>query len=424
MSTGLVFILFMRRLYMYQNAQGVQVRDFLEENEARLKDKHFLYVVGTNLEEDTYLRRHSTRGSKDGINVKIGMSQSGVTARLKSYTHMSSNFDPLFPQSGIRVLFLKQFPRRTRGETGVSIVARVETRLKQILREMDRSVMGRGSEVFRINPEELFQIIEDIGNADASYEPRRQSERFGKTLLWLITDSDTGKQTMMFAEDYDEVLLKFAQDNDIDLLDERSKYITRFYIRRVGRVAKPSRPFADDVSLPLTEDSTVNFEGGSAEPLVEGVGESPYKRRREEPRLNIQNLRPWEKGILFRELISDRDERDSQRRFSVPGTTGLRRGAETPLDGDRPSQRMRPWDEAVRQVKRRMENPPQEPQPQRRVIVPGTSGLRRDAEYPLDEEERSNQKRIVTPGTSGLRRDPDYSRPAGGTRRPAKVLKK
>ena len=403
---------------MYQNAQGVQVRDFLEENEARLKDKHFLYVVGTNLEEDTYLRRHSTRGSKDGINVKIGMSQSGVTARLKSYTHMSSNFDPFFPQSGIRVLFLKQFPRRTRGETGVSIVARVETRLKQILREMDRSVMGRGSEVFRINPEELFQIIEDIGNADASYEPRRQSERFGKTLLWLITDSDTGKQTMMFAEDYDEVLLKFAHDNDIDLLDERSKYITRFYIRRVGRVAKPSRPFADDVSLPLTEDSTVNFEGGSAEPLVEGVGESPYKRRREEPRLNIQNLRPWEKGILFRELVSDRDERDSQRRFSVPGTTGLRRAAETPSDGERP------WDEAVRQVKRRVENPPQEPQPQRRVIVPGTSGLRRDAEYPLDEEERSNQKRIFTPGTSGLRRDPDYSRPAGGARRPAKVLKK
>ena len=97
------------------------------------------------------------------------------------------------------MLFLKQFPRRTRGETGVSIVARVETRLKQIFREMDRSVDGRGSEVFRINPEELFQIIEDIGNADASYEPRRQSERFGKTLLWLITDSDTGKQTMMFA---------------------------------------------------------------------------------------------------------------------------------------------------------------------------------------------------------------------------------
>ena len=64
---------------IYKDPQGVQVRDFLEENEARLKDKHFLYVVGTNLEEDTYLRIHSTRGSKDGINVKIGMSQSGVT---------------------------------------------------------------------------------------------------------------------------------------------------------------------------------------------------------------------------------------------------------------------------------------------------------------------------------------------------------
>jgi len=35
----------MRRLYMttiYKDPQGVQVRDFLEENEARLKDKHFL----------------------------------------------------------------------------------------------------------------------------------------------------------------------------------------------------------------------------------------------------------------------------------------------------------------------------------------------------------------------------------------------
>ena len=401
---------------MYQNPQGVQVRDFLEANEARLKDKHFLYVVSTNLEEDTYLRRRNTRGSKDGINVKIGMSQSGVTARLKSYTHMSSNFDPRFPQSGIRVLFLKQFPRRTSGETGSSIVARVETRLKQILREMDRSVDGRGSEVFRIQPEELFQIIEDIGNADASYEPRRQSERFGKNLLWMITDSDTGKQTMMFAEDYDEVLMRFAEDNDISLLDERSKHITRFYIRRVGSVPRQSRPFVEAMSQPMTEDSTVNFEGGSAEPLTEGVGESPYKRRREEPRINIQNLRPWEKGILFRELVSDRDERDAQRHFAVPGTSGRRRGDDTPLETRRP----RPWDEAVR----RMENPPQEPPHQRRTIVPGTSGLRRDAESPLDEDDRSNKKRIVTPGTSGLRRDPDYSRPAGGSRRPAKVLKK
>ncbi len=325
---------------MYQNAQGVQVRDFLEENEARLKDKHFLYVVGTNLEEDTYLRRRSTRGSKDGINVKIGMSQSGVTARLKSYTHMSSNFDQLFPQSGVRVMFLKQFPRRMKGETGVSIVARVETRLKQNLREMGRSVDGRGSEVFRINPEELFQIIEDIGHADASYEPRRQSERFGKTLLWLITDSDTGKQTMMFAEDYDEVLMRFAEDNDINLLDERSKHI----IRRVGSVAKPSRPFVESVSQPMTEESTVNFDGGSAEPLTEGVGESPYKRRREEPRLNIRNLRPWDKVILLEQLVSDRDEREAQRRFTVPGTTSLRRAAETPLDDDRPSRRMRPWE--------------------------------------------------------------------------------
>ncbi len=118
---------------MLKNAQGVQVRDFLEENEARLQDEPFRYVGGTNLEEDIYLRRHSTRGSKEGINVKIGLSQSRVTARLKSYTHVSSNFDELFPHSGIRVLFLQQFPRRAKGQAGTSIVAHVQTRLKQIL---------------------------------------------------------------------------------------------------------------------------------------------------------------------------------------------------------------------------------------------------------------------------------------------------
>jgi len=53
------------------------------------------------------------------------------------------------------------------------------------------------------------------------------------------------------------------------------------------------------VSQPITEDLTVIFDGGSAEPLTEGVGESPYKRRREEPRLNIQNLRPRDEGFFF-----------------------------------------------------------------------------------------------------------------------------
>ena len=98
------------------------------------------------------------------------------------------------------------------------------------------------------------------------------------------------------------------------------------------------------------------------------------------PRLNIKSLRPWDKGILLQELVADRDEREAQRRFAVPGTSGRRRGAESPLETRRP----RPWDEAVR-TKRRMENPPQEPPNQRRT------GLRRDAESPLDEDDRSNQ---------------------------------
>jgi hypothetical protein len=89
--------------------------------------------------------------------------------------------------------------------------------------------------------------------------------------------------------------------------------------------------------------------------------------------------------------------------------SGRRRDAESQVEDGRPSRRMRPWEKAVRS----MENPSQR-----------RTGLRRDAESPLDEDDRSNQKRIVTPGKSGFRRDPDYSRPAGGSRRPAKVLKK
>ena len=33
---------------MYQDTRGVQVRDFLEANEARLKDKHFLHYENEN----------------------------------------------------------------------------------------------------------------------------------------------------------------------------------------------------------------------------------------------------------------------------------------------------------------------------------------------------------------------------------------
>ena len=149
--------------------------------------------------------------------------------------------------------------------------------------------------------------------------------RAGEHMSLVVTNLDI-EVVEIILENYDEVLRRFAEDNDINLLDERSKYI----IRRVGSVPRQSRPFVEAMSQPMTEDSTVNFDGGAAEPLPEGVGESPYKRRREEPRLNIKNLRPWDKGILLQELVADRDEREAQRR----GTSGRKRGAETPLDED------------------------------------------------------------------------------------------
>ena len=54
------------------------------------------------------------------------------------------------------------------------------------------------------------------------YDERRSSERLGKRLLWVITDTVTGTMKLMFADDYDSVLKKFAESTDPSLIHERS----------------------------------------------------------------------------------------------------------------------------------------------------------------------------------------------------------
>ena len=49
---------------------------------------------------------------------------------------------------------------------------------------------------------------------------------------------------LMFAEDYDSVLKKFAESTDPNLLDDRTRLLTRYYIRPV------TRNFPGDVSGP------------------------------------------------------------------------------------------------------------------------------------------------------------------------------
>ena len=235
-------------LYMetvFKSSLGVQMDSFLREYGARLKNKHILYAVSTNLAEDREISR-STRGRLGGVNIKIGKSTGNPYARLKAYTNMASNYKAQFPQSGVRVLFVRTYPKRKESQSGKPIVEVVETLLKRALRADNRKVPRRGEEIFNIDPQELFGLIETLGTEEYQYDERRSSERLGKRLLWVITDTVTGTMKLMFAEDYDSVLKKFAESTDPNLLDDRTRLLTRYYIRPVtrnfpGNVSGPSR---------------------------------------------------------------------------------------------------------------------------------------------------------------------------------------
>ena len=235
---------------------------FLREYGARLKNKHILYAVSTNLAEDREISR-STRGRLGGVNIKIGKSTGNPYARLKAYTNMASNYRAQFPQSGVRVLFVRTYPKRKESQSGKPIVEVVETLLKRALRADNRKVPRRGEEIFNIDPQELFGLIETLGTEDYQYDERRSSERLGKRLLWVITDTVTGTMKLMFAEDYDSVLKKFAESTDPNLLDDRTRLLTRYYIRPVTRnfpagTAQPTEvPQEPTVEMPdVSADST------------------------------------------------------------------------------------------------------------------------------------------------------------------------
>ena len=219
---------------IFKSSLGVQMDSFLREYAGRLKNKHILYAVSTNLAEDREISR-STLGRLGGVNIKIGKSTGNPYARLKAYTNMASNYKAQFPQSGVRVLFVRTYPKRKDSQSGKPIVEIVETLLKRALRADNRKVPRRGEEIFNIDPQELFGLIETLGTEEYQYDERRSSERLGKRLLWVITDTVTGTMKLMFADDYDSVLKKFAESTDPNLLDDRTRLLTRYYIRPVTR---------------------------------------------------------------------------------------------------------------------------------------------------------------------------------------------
>ena len=247
---------------VFKSSLGVQMDSFLREYGARLKDKHILYAVSTNLAEDREISR-STRGRLGGVNIKIGKSTGNPYARLKAYTNMASNYRAQFPQSGVRVLFVRTYPKRKESQSGKPIVEVVETLLKRALRADNRKVPRRGEEIFNIDPQELFGLIETLGTEEYQYDERRSSERLGKRLLWVITDTVTGTMKLMFAEDYDSVLKKFAESTDPNLLDDRTRLLTRYYIRPVTRNFPGNVSGAQPTEVP--QEPTVEMPEASAD---------------------------------------------------------------------------------------------------------------------------------------------------------------
>jgi hypothetical protein len=247
---------------VFKSSLGVQMDSFLREYGGRLKNKHILYAVSTNLAEDREISR-STRGRLGGVNVKIGKSTGNPYARLKAYTNMASNYKAQFPQSGVRVLFVRTYPKRKESQSGKPIVEVVETLLKRALRADNRKVPRRGEEIFNIDPQELFGLIETLGTEEYQYDERRSSERLGKRLLWVITDTVTGTMKLMFAEDYDSVLKKFAESTDPNLLDDRTRLLTRYYIRPVTRNFPGNVSGAQPTEVP--QEPTVEMPEASAD---------------------------------------------------------------------------------------------------------------------------------------------------------------
>jgi len=200
---------------VYQDPKGLQVQDFLSKFENELKDKHVIYVVQTNLAEDNLFHRN-TRNEAQGVNVKIGKSEGTAHTRLKSYTHMSSNYNERFKQSGVRVLYIQTFPKRDVGISGAPMVRIFETALKRALREKNLKLPQRGSEIFRVVPEELFEIIQTL---EIEYNPEaiRVSERLGITLVSLVKDFETGEMELVKHPKYDEFMREFYSQRGINV---------------------------------------------------------------------------------------------------------------------------------------------------------------------------------------------------------------
>ena len=246
---------------IYQDPNGLEYEEFRQTYGNLIKDKDIIYVVQSNLEQDIRIIDRATRANKDGVIVKVGKSEGNGIPRLKSYADAYGTRTTTFNQSGVRVLYVKIFPKRALLTSGKKLVQRVETALIRELTNQGRNV-GRGRERFRIKPEVLFDLINSI-EPDNESEDLRVSDRLGIRLLWLIKDAVTGRLTLEKHPEFEQLLSMYYEQQGISNAKDKSKEAIKSMITagliRPQVVQSASVSTTLNVGLPPNASEIINF---------------------------------------------------------------------------------------------------------------------------------------------------------------------
>ena len=198
-----------------ESREGMPFPEFVAKYKESLKGKHGIYVVQTNLEQDLDSNGRITRGKNySGSVVKVGRSQGTFISRLSEYAaHSGGKRMSASDQGGIRVLFIMTLPQKNALTTGKSLTVRFEKQLLDVLKEKYGYIKYRSDERFRVNIDELFNIITELQleKGDDDEEFVRRSERLGgESLMWLTKDLENPNNLKLhFHKDFDEIMKKY-----------------------------------------------------------------------------------------------------------------------------------------------------------------------------------------------------------------------
>lgn len=199
----------------FQSKEGMNFLEFKQKYADKVKGKHGIYVIQTNLEQDQEKVGRRTRNKNySGSVVKVGRSQGTFMKRFSDYAYNTgaqrfSRTD----QGGLKILYVKFLPQKNPLATGKSLTEIFERQLLNYLKEKYGLVEHRGVERFKIDIDSLFDIINNfkIDQKENEEEFIRRSERLGgERLMWLSFDPyDKSKTYLNFHDNFNELIQKF-----------------------------------------------------------------------------------------------------------------------------------------------------------------------------------------------------------------------